>query len=145
MKILIDADACPVIKIAAEIAARYELPCLLFCDDAHELNFPGTAVLTSPQSSDSADLALVNQTDAGDIVITQDYGLAALCLSKRAHPLNQNGLIYTNENIDSLLLSRHTMRKIRRHGGRTKGPAKRTPVQDQAFAQTLEGLIKKLI
>ena len=87
----------------------------------------------------------MNLAGKGDIAITQDYGLAAMCLSRNVFAVNQNGLIYDNNNIDSLLLSRHTAKKIRRSGGRLKGPAKRTKQQDDDFINALTALIRNNI
>ena len=93
------------------------------------------------QGADSVDFALVNMARAGDIVVTQDYGLAAMCLARSCRPIHQNGMIYREENIGGLLESRHMARKIRRSGGRTKGPAKRTKAQDEQFVSQLRKLI----
>ena len=90
-----------------------------------------------PRGADSADFALVNRVQSGDVVVTQDYGLAAMCLARRARVLHQDGHEYTPENIDGLLAFRHEARKLRRAGGRTRGPAKRTPAQDEAFRALL--------
>ena len=87
------------------------------------------------------DFALVNMVQAGDIVITQDYGLAAMCLARKAIPVSQDGMVYTGDNIDALLLARHTAKKIRMAGGRLKGNAKRMSAQDEAFARALHNLI----
>ena len=81
-------------------------------------------------------------TSPDDIVITQDYGLATMCISKKAVVLNQNGMIYTADNIDSLLFSRHIAKKIRNAGGRLKGPSKRTKQQDEDFASVLLSIIE---
>lgn len=94
------------------------------------------------QGADSVDFALVNLVQAGDIVVTQDYGLAAMCLARKGKPINQNGLIYHDGNIDSMLASRHAAQKVRRGGGRTKGPSKRTKEQDEAFMRQLRKLIE---
>ena len=141
MKILIDADGCPVVDITLACAAQRSVPVLLICDTAHELQRDGAQTITVAKGADSADFRLVNLVEAGDIVVTQDYGLAAMALAKRAAPLNQNGLCYTDDNIDALLLVRHTARKIRRGGGRLKGPAKRTKEQDAAFRAALCALL----
>ena len=92
---------------------------------------------TVSQGADSVDFALVNRVQPGDVVVTQDYGLAAMCLARRARVLHQDGHEYTPENIDGLLAFRHEARKLRRAGGRTLGPAKRTPAQDEAFRALL--------
>ena len=137
MKILIDADACPVVDIALGCAGKRNIEVLLICDSAHEMRREGATTITVSKGADSADFHLVNRIQPGDVVITQDYGLAAMALAKQAIVLNQNGMQYTNDNIDALLLSRHTARKIRMGGGRLKGPAKRTKAQDDDFKQAL--------
>ena len=141
MKILIDADACPVTGIAIECARPYRLEVLLVCDSAHFLEREGARTITVSKGADSADFRLVNLVEPSDIVITQDYGLAAMALAKRARVLNQNGMAYTDSNIDSLLLARYTAQKIRRAGGRLKGPSKRTRDQDEAFRAALCALL----
>ena len=141
MRILIDADACPVVDIAIDIAKEYRLECILLCDTAHYFNREGARTVVLGQGTDSVDFALVNMVQNGDIVITQDYGLAAMCLARKSAVLNQNGMVYHDGNMDSLLASRHMGQKIRRSGGRTKGPAKRKKEQDEMFANQLRKLI----
>ena len=141
MRILIDANACPVVDIAIELARAFQLECILLCDTAHYFNREGARTVVLGQGADSVDFALVNMVQNGDIVITQDYGLAAMCLARKSVVLNQNGMVYHEGNIDSLLASRHMGQKIRRGGGRTKGPAKRTKEQDEMFAKQLRKLI----
>lgn len=141
MQILIDADGCPVVRIAADCAAARGIPVIAVCDSAHCIDLPGVETLTVDKGADSADFRLVNMIQPGDIVVTQDYGLAAMSLARRAHVLNQNGLIYTDENIHSLLMARHTSRKLRSAGIRLKGPARRTAQQDRDFLAALESLL----
>ena len=141
MQLWIDADACPVVNLAISVAARHGIPVTLVCDDAHYMQREGARTITVSQGADSADLVLVNLLKPGDAVVTQDYGLAALCLARGAYPLDQNGRIYTNDNIDSLLGMRHVAAKVRRGGGRLKGPPKRTKEQDQWFEQALDELL----
>lgn len=145
MRLLIDADSCPVVRIAAECAQRHGVPVTLVCDFAHSFDLPGVEVVTVEKGADSADYRLVNLVQSGDVVVTQDYGLAAMSLARRASVLNQNGLIYTDENIDSLLLARHTSRKLRSAGIRLKGPSKRTADQDKAFLAQLERILPKKV
>lgn len=142
MKILVDADACPVVDIVVALAIRQNIPCILICDTAHRIQRDGAQTVTIDKGADSADFALVNRTDPGDIVITQDYGLASMCLAKGAQILHQDGWAYTPYNIDALLLQRHEARKYRNAGGRMKGPKKRTSAQDQAFTQALSKLLQ---
>lgn len=142
MTIFIDADGCPVVDLTLKIARELEIPVLLICDTSHRFEREGVQTITVSKGADSADFALVNRVAPGDVVVTQDYGLAAMCLAKRALPLNQDGMVYTNENIDALLLFRHTARKIRNAGGRLKGNAKRDrAVQDKAFADALRKIL----
>ena len=107
MTILIDADGCPVVDLTLQTAAKYNVPVLILCDTAHQIQRDGAQTLTFGKGADSVDFALVNRVCAGDLVITQDYGLASMCLARRARVLNQNGLEYTPENIDGLLFRRH--------------------------------------
>lgn len=137
----IDADGCPVVGIAIACAGSVGVPITLVCDTAHELDREGARTVTVAKGADSVDFALVNLIKPGDIVVTQDYGLAAMALAKRAAALNQNGLVYTADNIDALLLARHTARKIRMGGGRLRGPAKRERAQDTAFLAALSQLL----
>lgn len=141
MRILIDADGCPVVELTLAVAAQFHTEVMLFCDTSHALHWPGVPTVTVEKGPDSVDFALINRLEAGDIVITQDYGLAAMCLARQGLPLNQNGLIYTAENIDALLAARHTAKKIRNAGGRLKGPAKREQKQDIAFERSLRRLL----
>ena len=141
MTIFIDADGCPVVDITIRLASEANVNCTIVCDTAHLFEKPGATTITVSKGSDSVDFALVNMIERGDIVVTQDYGLAAMCLARGAIPINQNGMVYNNSNIDGLLMQRYTTKKIRMAGGRTKGPAKRTPAQNQAFEDGLRRLI----
>ena len=145
MKLLIDADGCPVTDIALSLCREYALPCLILCDTAHELHRDGAETLIFDKGSDSVDFALVRRVDPGDIVITQDYGLASMCLAKNARVLHQDGWAYTPDNIDALLFQRHAARKHRAAGGRFKGPKKRTAEQDEAFRISLRRLIQTAV
>ena len=145
MRILIDGDGCPVIDPAIKISQQMELEVILFCDTAHFFDKEGVTVITVTQGNDATDFRLVNTVEKGDIIITQDYGLAAMGLAKGAYPINQNGLLYTDKNIDQLLFSRHIGKEVRRQGGRTKGPRKRTKMQDEAFEKAFIQLIHRLL
>ena len=144
MKIFIDADGCPVVDIAVRTAAKYGIGCTIICDTAHSIHRDGADTIIVDKGADSADYRLVNLVSAADIAITQDYGLAAMCLSRRAAVLNQDGRRYTEENISGLLEFRAVSAKIRRSGGRTKGMPKRTPQQDEMFEKALNALIGEL-
>lgn len=142
MTIFIDADGCPVVDLTLSTARRFQIPCVIVCDTSHVFARPGVQTVTVPKGADSADFALVNRICPGDAVITQDYGLAAMCLARGAVCINQNGMIYDDGNISGLLEFRHAAGKIRRAGGRLKGPGKRTHAQDIAFVQALERLLR---
>lgn len=142
MQILVDADACPVKEIIVRLAKRKEISVTMLIDTAHQLNDGYSRVITVDKGADSVDFALIGLLNCNDVVVTQDYGLAAMTLGKGAKVINQNGLIYTNENIDRLLMERHLSAKARRARNRTKGPAKRTKEDDDkfevAFAELLD-------
>ena len=142
MEVFIDADGCPVTDLAVGLARQYHIGCSIFCDTSHRIERDGAVTITVSKGADSVDFALVNRIHAGDIVVTQDYGLAAMCLSKQAIPIHQDGMVYTNENMDSLLFFRTAAKKIRNAGGRLKGPSRRTKEQDKAFAAALKKLLE---
>lgn len=133
MKIIIDADACPVVDIVVGIAQERKLECIIVCDNTHSIQKDGAVTVIVDKGADSADCRIANLTEKGDIVITQDYGLAALVLGKCGKALNQNGLIYTDTNIENLLFTRYIGKKERMAGNRTKGPKKRTSQNDADF------------
>lgn len=144
MKLIIDADACPVLDIALKIALERDIECLIVCDNSHFIEREGAVTVIVDKGADSADIKIANSVRRNDIVITQDYGLAAMCLGKGAKALNQNGLIYTDQNIENLLYQRFASKKARLSGARTKGPSKRTAENDEAFIKSfiflLEGI-----
>lgn len=142
MKVLIDADACPVTGIAVNLCKRFSVPCVLLCDTAHTIYKDGAETLVFDKGSDSVDFALVNRTAPGDIVITQDYGLASMCLGRGVRVLHQDGWEYTMDNISGLMEQRHIAKKHRMAGGRIKGPAKRTKAQDIAFEKSFQHLLQ---
>jgi len=133
MKILVDADACPVKEIIVRLAKQRSVPVTMLIDTSHQINDGYSTVITVDKQADSVDFALMGLLFREDIVVTQDFGLAAMVLGKGARVVNQNGMIYTNDNIDKLLMERHIGAKVRRGGGRTKGPAKRTKEDNERF------------
>lgn len=137
----VDADGCPVVDSTIAVARRCGCRCVLVCDTAHEFAREGAETLTVSQGADSADLCIVQRVRCGDVVVTQDYGLAALCLARRARPIRQDGLPYTDDNIEALLSERYTSAKARRAGARLKGPKKRDPRQNRVFEEALLRLL----
>ena len=107
MTILIDADGCPVVDLTLRSAGKKGVPVVILCDTSHRIEREGAQTLVFDKGADSVDFALVNRVKPGDLVVTQDYGLASICLAKCARVLNQNGLEYTADNIDALMLQRH--------------------------------------
>lgn len=142
MKIYIDADGCPVVRNTLKIARKFDVSCVIVCDTAHRIELDGAETIVVSQGADSVDFRLVNLISSGDIVVTQDYGLAAMCLVKKAIVLHQDGKQYSEENINGLLEFRAIGKKIRRSGGRTKGMPKRTSQQDADFEKALTELLK---
>lgn len=145
MKVIVDADACPVVGIVLELCRQYHCPCILVCDTAHRIERDGAQTVIIDKGADSADFAIVNRTESGDLVVTQDYGLASMCLARNARVIHQDGWEYTPWNIDALLLQRHEARRLRAAGGRTKGPSKRKAHQDQAFRSALQQLLQQSV
>ena len=141
MRILIDADGCPVTGIAVKTAKEYDAQVIIFCDTSHIFDYDNVNVITVGKGADSADFALVNNVKENDIVITQDYGLSAMVLSKKGIVLNQNGLIINDMNIDTLLATRHISKKARMSGKHLKGPSKRTQQQNISFEKALRGIL----
>ncbi|PAQ12885.1 hypothetical protein CD798_17410 [Bacillaceae bacterium SAOS 7] len=137
MKILIDADGCPVVDETCKVAKHFDLPVLIFCDTAHNMTRDGAETITVSKGADAVDFVLVNRVEKGDLVVTQDYGLAAMVLAKKGAAIDQNGRNYTADNIDQLLHSRHTAKKIRQAGGRLKGPKKRKKEDNEIFEKQL--------
>jgi hypothetical protein len=142
MKIFIDADGCPVVRQTVEIAKRNKIEVIIFCDTSHIINYPDVETITVSKGVDSVDFALVNQVRNSDIVVTQDYGLAAMVLSKGGLPVTQNGLVINDDNLTTLLTTRHESKKARMAGVHLKGPKKRSKENDDNFVISLNKLIK---
>ncbi|MDL2211836.1 DUF188 domain-containing protein [Erysipelotrichaceae bacterium OttesenSCG-928-M19] len=135
--ILVDADACPVISIIEQVSQEYQIKATYVCDTAHEMNNVNNEVIIVDQGSDSADYKILELCHQDSIVITQDYALAGLCLTKNALVIHFNGFEITNNNIDALLTSRYLNQKARKSKTKTINPKKRTIELDEAFYTTL--------
>lgn len=142
MNILVDADACPVKEIIVRLAKEQQIPVTMLIDTSHQLNDGYSKIITVDKQADSVDFALMGLLTRDDVVVTQDYGLAAMCLGKGARVVNQNGMVYTNDNIDKLLMERHIGAKVRRGGGRTKGPSKRTKEDNERFENAFRNILE---
>ena len=146
MHIYVDADACPVVGIVEKIAKENEIPCTLLCDTNHILRSEYAEVRIIGAGADAVDYALINLCRKGDIVVSQDYGVAAMALGKGAYAIHQSGKWYTNENIDQMLMERHMAKKARmskRQKTHLKGPSKRTEEDDKRFADSFRRLVEK--
>ena len=141
MQILVDADACPVKEVIVRVAKKYKIPVTMIIDTSHELYDGYSTIITVDKARDGVDIKLINLLKREDIVVTQDYGVAAMGLGKGAKVLNQNGLIYSDNNIDRLLFERHIGQKVRRAGGRTGSVKKRSKEDDENFERALIKLI----
>ena len=146
MKILVDADACPVVSTVEHMAEKYGIPVVLLCDTNHVLQSEYSEVKVIGAGADAVDFALVGLCQKGDLVVTQDYGVAAMILGKGAYGIHQSGKWYTDENIDRMLMERHISKKIRRSKSKyhLRGPAKRTAEDDARFEELLEQMIQKI-
>jgi len=146
MKIFVDADACPVTRIVESVAREMDVPVCLLCDTNHVLCSDYSEVRIIGAGADAVDFALINLCRVGDVVVTQDYGVAALALGKGAYGIHQSGHWYTNENIDRLLMERHISKEVRRAKSRhhLKGPKKRTDEDDRRFEESFRRLLDKI-
>lgn len=146
MKIYVDADACPVVGIVEKCARRREIHTTLLCDTSHQLMSDYSEVKIIDRGADAVDFYLVNLCRKGDIVVSQDYGVAAMALGKGAFAIHQSGIWYTNDNIDQMLMERHLRKELRRTSTRhhLKGPGKRTQEDDRRFEESFERLLDHL-
>lgn len=143
MTVYIDADACPVVREAEDIARKYKIKVVLLCDTNHVLTSGYSEVCVIGAGADAVDFALVNRCKTGDIAITQDYGVAAMVLSRKAYAIHQSGMLYTDDNIDGLLSERHMSKEARRASSKNhlKGPRKRTEEDNKCFSESFVKLI----
>ena len=145
MTIYIDADACPVTRIAERVAKEFAIPMVLLCDTNHVLTSDYSEIRVIGAGADAVDIALINLCRSGDIVVTQDYGVAALALGKGAQAIHQSGKWFTDENIDGLLMERHMAKVARRKSkNHLKGPAKRTAEDNRRFEESFRRMIHEV-
>lgn len=141
MRIIVDADACPGRQIIEDLGKEYGLEVIMYCDINHALFSDYSSIRYMDSGFQSVDMAIANEARVNDIVVTQDFGVAAMVLGKKAHAIGPKGFVYTNENIDKLLFERHIAQKVRRSGGKTVNPKKRTREDDEKLHKNLEKLI----
>jgi len=146
MKILVDADACPVKDIIERIARKLQIPVMMLIDTSHILDSDYSEIILVSKAPDAVDIALINRTRRGDVVVTQDYGVAAMALGKGAYAIHPGGKVYTDYNIDILLMERDLARKARRAGERMKNRSgKRTAADDERFLDAFTKLCERAV
>lgn len=138
MRIIIDGDACPqrVKEICEEAAREFGVELIIVVDIDHYI-VSDYQVIIVEQGRDSVDYKIVQIFNEGDILVTQDYGLASIVLAKSTAIIHTAGFFINKNNIDNLLQSRYISEKVRKLGGKTKGPSKRTKEQDENFKKCL--------
>jgi uncharacterized protein YaiI (UPF0178 family) len=142
MKIIVDADACPVKEEIQEIALGKGISVLLVAALSHEMpQVEGIQVRVVDNLPQAADIAIINSTEPGDIIITADGGLASLALSRKAHVLSFRGYQYSEKNIEGVLNQRYLGQKIRKAGGRLRGPRPFQKEDRERFCDSLNHLI----
>jgi uncharacterized protein YaiI (UPF0178 family) len=143
MKILVDADACPksVLDICKKVGNKYALPVWTVASFNHSIESDHHVMVGD--TSQETDIRVMNLTETGDIVVTQDWGLAAVVLGKGAKCLNPSGREFRSDRMNFLLEERDVKSKVRRSGKRTKGPRKRTLEDDRRFEISLERMLMK--
>ncbi len=143
MRILVDADACPSRNIIEKAAKENHIEVYMYCDMNHVLHSDYSEIKYVDSGFQSVDMVIFNNCIKDDIVVTQDFGVAAMVLGKKAFPISPKGYIYTDSNIDRLLFERHMSQKMRRAGEKTSSPKKRTENDDKRLYENLLYLIKK--
>lgn len=142
MRILVDGDACPNKEDIKRLAIQYQIEMFVYIDYAHVLEDDYYHVINCEVGNDSVDMAIINDSQKGDLVITQDYGLASLLLPKGVYILHISGMQIDNDNVDGLLMSRYLSAKQRRAQNRVKGPSKRTDEVKTYFLNQLEFILQ---
>lgn len=141
MKIIVDADACPVKQIIENLCIRYKIKLIFVSNPHHIITSDWGKIITVDSESQSADIAIANLATENDIVVTQDYGLASMVLGKKAMAINPAGRVYTIDNIDGLLMQRFLNARARQVREKIKGPKKRNNEDDIKFEKNLSSLI----
>ena len=147
--IFIDADACPVTRDTLTIARSRSVPVVLVANRSQNLSRyasqPNVEVLQVVSGPDSADYAMVPRLSPGDIVVTQDIGLAAMALARGARPVSPRGRLYMKATIDAELALRHAEQTHRRRGGRTGGPPAFQEEDRERFRESLRRLLYETV
>ncbi len=141
-KIIVDADACPgnVLQICYRLGEKFSRPVWTVASFNHCVGADNHIVVGNDPGE--ADLKIINFCQRGDVVITQDGGLAAMVVGKGAHCLGPSGHRFRPDAITNLLEIRAAKGRYRRAGGRTGGPCRRTAEDDRRFARSLEQVLR---
>lgn len=144
MRILVDADGCPVKAETHRVAVRYGLTMVLVANDGVDgPTGPLVERVLVKQGADAADDWIATHAEAGDVVVTADTPLAARCLPKVAAVVHPTGRRFTDDDIGSALAMRELHARLREAGVPTRGPAPFTDRDRSAFLQTLDAAIQK--
>jgi len=143
IRIIVDADACPGKDLIEKAAKENDVQVIMFCDISHILKSSYSTIKYMDKGFQSVDMAVANEAKKGDIVVSQDFGVAAMVLGRKAYAISPKGYIYDDNNIDKLLFERHISAKIRRGGGKTSSPKKRNKEDDDRLYNNLLRLIKR--
>lgn len=142
MRIVVDADACPGRDVIEKAAKENNIEVIMFSDINHAITSDYSTVKIVDSGFQSVDMKIANEAENGDIIITQDYGVAAMVLGKGCYAISPTGYIYDNNNIDRLLFERHLSAKARRGGKKTSGPKKRTEEDNNRLYRNILKLIE---
>lgn len=143
LRLIIDGDACPAKKEIFQLAKQYEVEVILITSLSHYSDYQDCTYIVVDNLPQAVDMAVMNRTQKGDVVITQDYGLAAVVLKKGAYVLSPRGKVYRDEKMDELLLERHLAQKERRGGGKIKGPHAYTKEDMDRLLRVLESFFRR--
>jgi uncharacterized protein YaiI (UPF0178 family) len=143
MRIIVDADGCPGKQLIEKAAVENSIELIMYCDINHVLTSEYASIRYVDSGFQSVDMKVANEAKINDIIITQDFGVAAMVLAKGAYAIGPKGHIYDDSNIDKLLFERHMSGKLRRSGGKSFGPKKRTNEDDEKLYNNLIKLILK--
>jgi Uncharacterized protein conserved in bacteria len=145
MRIIVDADACPGRDVIEDAAKENNINVLMFTDINHNITSDYSEVRIVDKGFQSVDMKIANEAEKGDIIVTQDYGVAAMVLGKKCYAISPKGYIYDNSNIDRLLFERHLSAKARRGGQKTSNHKKRTEEDNERLYRNILVLIRKKV
>ena len=144
VRVLVDSDACPVRREVERAAERSDVEVVYFANPSQELKErPDRSVVRVEEGRDAADFALVTHSRAGDVVVTDDLGLASMVLAKGADALSSRGKRYMAKTMPVLLAQRHAAAKARRAGKRTPGPKALGPADRKRFCRVIQQLLRE--